>query len=197
MFQIPKSYTDDSLLYSRYDDIQWINHYDLLIELVSDEDRSNLPNYYRSRASHLYREGRYLDSINDLLESNKLENNNDNLVSLAFCYKKLGNLKKAKEILEKYCSLYPDDIFIKDYITDFIDISINSGNIEEIKNDFSRLKKFVVKNNSNLDKIDLKYYTKEYREIVSNREISKGESVLEVGQKAIITTEMGKETEGC
>ena len=195
MFQIPKSYTDDSLLYSRYDDIQWINHYDLLIELVSDEDRSNLQNYYRSRASHLYREGRYLDSINDLLESNKLENNNDNLVSLSFCYKKLGDLKKAKEILEKYCSLYPHDIFIKDYITDFIDISINSGNIEEIKNDFSRLKKFVVKNDSNLDKIDLKYYTKEYREIVSNREISEGESVLEVGQKAIITTEMGKETE--
>ncbi len=116
MFQIPKSYTDDSLLYSRYDDIQWINHYDLLIELVSDEDRSNLQNYYRSRASHLYREGRYLDSINDLLESNKLENNNDNLVSLSFCYKKLDDLKKAKEILEKYCSLYPHDIFIKDYI---------------------------------------------------------------------------------
>ena len=61
--------------------------------------------------------------------------------------------------------------------------------------EFDKLRDILIENNSSLDKVIIKHHNKEYREILSNNDIKQGENVLEISEKCIITTEIGKDTE--
>ena len=194
MFKIPDTYNDDTFLKSTYNNLKWIDYYTLQIEIISEENSSELCNYYRSRASHLFRQKKYLDSINDLLESNKLSYNDDNLVSLSFCYEKIGDLKKSVELLKKFNKLHLDEIYITDYIKN-LSQKIISNNLNNLNVEFSKLRTYLTDNNCNLDNISIKYNRKVYREIISTDKISKGDTVLEISKDCIIISEMGRNTE--
>ena len=202
MFKFPDTYNAKTLETLEYDDIIWIEHYTLQINLISNqvatlpsgENMSELADYYRSRASHLFREERYLESINDLLESYKLSMNNNILISLAFCYDKINEFDKSLEQLNKFKELNPTERYIDDYIKTISDKKLNN-NFVDSKIEFDKLRDILIENNSSLDKVIIKHHNKEYREILSNNDIKQGENVLEISEKCIITTEIGKDTE--
>ncbi len=198
MFKFPDSYNDNTLITSNFENDKLIKHYNLHIDLISNQVATlpsgdnilELANYYRSRASHLFRQEKFLDCINDLIESYKLSNNDNILVSLAYCYEKIGNIEKSLEYLNKFKELHPEDIYINDYIKDISYLYRN-----DLKSDFEELRSKMSDNSSNLSNISIKYNSQENREIISNKDIYMGESVLEVPIKCILTTEMGKKTD--
>lgn len=181
-----------SFLESDYNDIEWVEYYTNKIDTNECYDSGKMSELYYERAKHNYRLGEYLKSNTDLEKSHQLLPNDDNLVSFAFIYEKLGNTKKCLELLNKYKKANPEEEFIKDYINDIV----NFGCYDDIsKKKFEALKDWLIIENSFLDNIKIKFNTNDNREIISQKDIGLNESILEISLKCMMTTELGKETE--
>ena len=146
MYLSRTKYDNSTFLESNYNDIEWIEYYSNEIE--KNEDSEKVSSLYYERAKHNFRLGKYVKSNTDLEKSHGLSPNDDNLVSFAFIYEKLGNRKKSLSLLNDYQKKYPKEEFIKDYISDIKKL----GNFDTVsKKNFETLKDWLIIENSFLD----------------------------------------------